>query len=543
MSYTGLATLGLMRAWGAAEEKIDSAYSSQYEPFPIPDNPLFTSKDVSVMVALLTPPKIFELCLKSWLKNQPYEVILVTTFDYFQVVLSTLETYDLTTEERAIIKVVHLEEGVSGHRLQHTMGFQEASGKIMAITDDQILWADGLLEHMLACFEDPKVGAAGGPIGVQIPEERRSKDIVTAWEVAGAKFLFGGRGGGAASWVADKWTWCLAGCTWLARTSILQDPDFLEAYNGETWAGRPLNSGGDNMITRYLHQHGHIIAVQNLKETTVWRTERNTLQNFIKFLTEVPQTYRHPYILYTTVNRLLRVPVAIVHLFGWAHAFWYHPVLALGFLAYYIHKMVPGHRKFWATYPYMLTPLNFLAAVAVEYSPIPIGLWGLLTLDTDNWVHGDGNTAKKQPGIVIKAIEESKALTQAAGDATDQNLTDVQVSTDTDAAGSATHWQVPATGPDSGQWLSNNNNSTEKHQDRIPDNAASQILTGTQASMTTQAGIPNYVEATGGLTSGRWLSNSNCIEPGQAQEQSKEGTMTLLDAFKLYDEAETETEE
>lgn len=39
---------------------------------------------------------------------------------------------------------------------------------------------------VLPCFEDPKVGAAGGPIGVQIPEERRDKNIVTAWEVAGA---------------------------------------------------------------------------------------------------------------------------------------------------------------------------------------------------------------------------------------------------------------------------------------------------------------------------------------------------------------------
>jgi len=39
---------------------------------------------------------------------------------------------------------------------------------------------------VLPCFEDPKVGAAGGPIGVQIPEERRDKNIITAWEVAGA---------------------------------------------------------------------------------------------------------------------------------------------------------------------------------------------------------------------------------------------------------------------------------------------------------------------------------------------------------------------
>lgn len=59
-----------------------SGYRSKYKPFPIPEDPVFTSKDVSVVALLLSPPKIFEQCLKSWLKNQPREVVLVTTFDH-----------------------------------------------------------------------------------------------------------------------------------------------------------------------------------------------------------------------------------------------------------------------------------------------------------------------------------------------------------------------------------------------------------------------------------------------------------------------------
>ncbi|KAK7711151.1 hypothetical protein SLS63_012743 [Diaporthe eres] len=418
-----------MRAWGAAENKVTSDYNSKYKPFPIPDDPLFTSKDVSVITILLSPPKIFELCLKSWLKNQPREVILVTTFDYFQAVLSALESYDLTTADRAIIKVIHLDEGVKGHRFQQAMGFKEATGKIMAVTDDQILWPDGLLKNLLPCFEDPNVGAAGGPIGVQIPEERRDKNIVTAWEVAGAKFLFGGRGGGSASWVAYKWTWCLAGCTWLARTPIFQDPVFIHALTSETWAGRSLNAGSDNIITRYLLQNDHVIAFQNTDDATVWRTERNTLQNFLRFLTEVPQTYRHPYILYVTFMRLLRVPIAIIHLVGWALALRHHPVVALGFLTFYVHSMVPTYRAFWATYPYMFSLRNLLAAVAVDFSPIPIGLWGILTINTDSWVHGDGITARKQPGITKMATERLEAFAQATSDAAGQVLAGAWAST------------------------------------------------------------------------------------------------------------------
>ncbi|KAH8780838.1 hypothetical protein F5883DRAFT_637724 [Diaporthe sp. PMI_573] len=418
MSYTGVAILGLMRAWGAAESKVASGYSSKYEPFPIVEEPLFTSKDVSVVALLLGPPKIFELCLRSWLRNEPREVILVTTFDYVQVVRSALDSYGLTAADRAIIKVVHLEEGVSGHRLQQAMGFKEASGKIMAVTDDQILWSDGLLKNMLPCFEDPKVGAAGGPIGVQIPEERRDKNIITAWEVAGAKFLFGGRGGGSAAWVANKWTWCLAGCTWLARTAIFQDPDFIHALTTETWSGRALNAGSDNIITRYLLRNGHVIAVQNTEGTT----ERNTLQNFLRFLTEVPQTYQHPYILYGTFMRLLRVPIAMIHLAGWVLALRHHPVIAVGFLVFYIHSMAPTYRAFWATYPYMFSLRNLLAAIAVDFSPIPIGLWGILTISTDSWVHGDGTTARRQPGIATKAAEKLEALAQTTGDAAGQLL-------------------------------------------------------------------------------------------------------------------------
>lgn len=94
--------------------------------------------------------------------------------------------------------------------------------------------------------------------------------------MAGAKFLFGGRGGGSAAWVANKWTWCLAGCTWLARTAIFQDSDFIDALTTETWSGRALNAGSDNIITRYLLRNGHVIAVQNTQGATVWRTVKTT---------------------------------------------------------------------------------------------------------------------------------------------------------------------------------------------------------------------------------------------------------------------------
>lgn len=49
------------------------------------------------------------------------------------------------------------------------------------------------LINMLACLENPEVGAAGAsPVNASIPEDRRSPDVITPWEVAGAKRLFKG---------------------------------------------------------------------------------------------------------------------------------------------------------------------------------------------------------------------------------------------------------------------------------------------------------------------------------------------------------------
>lgn len=153
------------------------------------------------------------------------------------------------------------------------------------------------------------------------------------------------------------------------------------------------------------------------------------MQNFLRFLTDIPETYNHPYILYLTLMRLLRVPIAIIHLVGWALALRHRPVISLAFLAFYIHSMVPTYRAFWAAYPYMFSVRNLLAAVAVDFSPIPVGLWGILTVNTDSWVHGDGSAAKKQPGITTKATEKLEAIAQATSDAAGQLLAGALAST------------------------------------------------------------------------------------------------------------------
>lgn len=173
----------------------------------------------------------------------------------------------------------------------------------------------------------------------------------------------------------------------------------------------------------------------------------------------------------------------------------------------------------------MFSPSNLLVAIAVEYSPIPIGLWGLFTLDTDTWVHGDGSTATKQPGIVSQTRKKLEAPAQVAGD-TNNTL-------DNNTVGPA---PLPATGPDSGSWLSNFDGIEQRPAQTTGD---AQVLAITQAPVATQAGGSIQVQGTG-PDSGRWLSNSICIEPTPAGEQNNEGLVTPLDVSKPSDEVEVE---
>lgn len=150
--------------------------------------------------------------------------------------------------------------------------------------------------------------------------------------------------------------------------------------------------------------------------------------------------------------------------------------------------MVPIYRKFWATYPYMYSPCNLLAALAVDFSTIPVGLWGIFTLDTDTWVHGDGKTAKKQPGIIMKTTQDLGTSIQAADVAADDLIF-----------------------------------------------LRSQIPSATEANDATQD--QDEVQY-----SNLCQSTSNCTKSGHGAEQSEGGLVALSEAAELLDEAEPKKE-
>lgn len=142
--------------------------------------------------------------------------------------------------------------------------------------------------------------------------------------------------------------------------------------------------------------------------------------------------------------------------------------------------MVPTYRAFWATYPYMFSICNLLAAVAVDFSPIPIGLWGILTVNTDSWVHGDGITARKQYGITTKATEKLEVQAHSTSDAAGQFLAGAWAPT---AARARTVSQVQAAVLSSDLRLSSDIPTVPSHMDGQSDGA---FMTAPEAEQTVQ---------------------------------------------------------
>jgi len=197
----------------------------QYEPVPIPSNPQYRTKDVSIVVCSIGPSENFTECLSSWLLNDPLEVIIVTTDQYRDIVETILQRAQISLGPRFpninTIKLKVLGPESLGKRRQSVWGFAAAQGSIIASVDDHILWPEqNFLPHMLACFEDPEVGGVAPTCGLYMPDERRDENVITPWEVAAARSLWKGKARYLAVYAACGWSWVLRESTFFFLLSF-----------------------------------------------------------------------------------------------------------------------------------------------------------------------------------------------------------------------------------------------------------------------------------------------------------------------------------
>ncbi|KAL9636307.1 MAG: hypothetical protein Q9164_002908 [Protoblastenia rupestris] len=181
-------------------------------------------------------------------------------------------------------------------------GLQESNTAITVFADDDVFWPPTFSTYMLASFEDPKVGAAGGYCSLDWPSDLNYWDFISICYLERWNFEI------AATAHVDGGIPCLSGRTFAVRTNIVQSQKFISDFTTENWLGRVslLAADDDNFITRWMVNNDWKIVVQCAKEAQIDGleysfTDVNTAFRvfflwlvFSKTVKQWPHFYRHP---------------------------------------------------------------------------------------------------------------------------------------------------------------------------------------------------------------------------------------------------------
>ncbi|KAG8156312.1 hypothetical protein KVR01_013847 [Diaporthe batatas] len=251
--------------WGQYESHVEASLDKAYKPLPLPENPQYSTQDVSIVVATIDTPGTLPQSLCEWLRNDPHEIIIVTIQRDLQLVQSLVSQ---VPHAATITRVVTC--GITNKREQLAKGIRMARGQIIALVDDDAFWpATTVLPFLLAGLEaDPSVGGVQGRQSAYIPESRRKSDEITPWEVAAIRCLEVQNRVQASRFAADGGCFCLVGRTMLLRSSLLNE-EFLHAMCNDYWAGNKLSTGDDCFISRWMMNKGWKFCIQNADEAEI----------------------------------------------------------------------------------------------------------------------------------------------------------------------------------------------------------------------------------------------------------------------------------
>lgn len=308
-----------------------------------------------VIVPTVDPGDWFMEAARTWLANNPREIIIVTE----ESIRHTLERLALEIDgpfvdpderdgdtsshsssynrtlagasgstvyppsplpphKRGRIRVIAVPQ--ANKRIQMSAGIQAAKTDIIVFADDDALWPTSFLPNLLAPFEDASVGGVGTSQVVRPCAGADSR--YTIWETLAAMRLSIRNIEIAAAQHIDGGCPCISGRTSAYRSLILRDPAFLHGFTHDYWRGKYLlNSGDDKFLTRWMVSHGWGTYVQCCDEAEIrstmkpdWRFlrqvlrwTRNTWRSDLRsiFVERYIWT-RHPYVAYTMIDKFLK---------------------------------------------------------------------------------------------------------------------------------------------------------------------------------------------------------------------------------------------
>ncbi|ROW15011.1 hypothetical protein VPNG_03483 [Cytospora leucostoma] len=255
------------------------------------ENPKFQpQRDAFVIVPTISAGRGFEEAIRSWLANQPLEVLIITVEGLQQSILDlvaqTLDSGPSTTITTTDIRVLTIPR--ASKRQQLACGIQAAKGSILVLVDDDVFWPPTLLPLVLACFECPRIGGVG-------TRQRGKIESRSVWEHLAARRLAKRNRDVAAMAYLNGSMRCLSGRTAVYRAEILQSKAFIDGFLNVYWMGRYLlDSGDDKFLTRYLLRHNWLLTVQthlDAEVTTVLETSPVSLVQVLRWSRNAWRSY------------------------------------------------------------------------------------------------------------------------------------------------------------------------------------------------------------------------------------------------------------
>ncbi|KAI1494541.1 nucleotide-diphospho-sugar transferase [Biscogniauxia mediterranea] len=254
-----------------------------YKPCPIPARPSYDPSDCTVIIPTIDPAGAdFLECCFSVLLNNPGHLLIVTAGKTNRHITKKIASLLKKTFPETRIKVKTAT--VANKRHQVALGLKYVKTELVVLVDDHVFWpSQRFLPTAIAPFEDARVGAVG--------TNKRVRRNVSGWNIQsffnflGCVYLERHNFEIRATNALDGGVFVVSGRTSLWRTSILQDPAFLDGFTHEMFLNGtmgPLNADDDNFLTRWIVKHGWDIKIQSSEDAVI----ETTLGEYPRFLSQ-----------------------------------------------------------------------------------------------------------------------------------------------------------------------------------------------------------------------------------------------------------------
>jgi cellulose synthase/poly-beta-1,6-N-acetylglucosamine synthase-like glycosyltransferase len=396
--YLPLGAIGLWR-WSVWLFKKSTSFL--YKP-KIPCDDTHLHKYSIITPVYNEDPKTFDQAIRSWIKNDPDEIIGVID----QTDSRCIEVFQSIAKDYTFMKLIIATK--VGKRPALAEGIKEARNKIVALVDSDTIWAENIRKSILSPFDDPLIG---GVTTRQHPIERKTiwqKITDIFWDMRNYYDL-------PAQTAMGQALSCLSGRTSLYRKDIITQD--LDIFLNEIVFGKKKESGEDKCLTRivqskgwktYYQSNAVIYSYASPDFKTFWsqrlRWSRNSHNSDLISLWD-GWAWKHPFLAFHIIDRFISIfTLFFGPIFFGIALYLNHYILAISILLLWMTgrgiKILPHlkrHPKDIILLPVYVV-INFMIAI--------IKLYALVTIRDQKWIRSKNrksvtSTVKKIKNFIL----------------------------------------------------------------------------------------------------------------------------------------------